>query len=378
MVLGAAVAQRPGIGGHTWMALQWLLGFRSLGWEPILVDWVDSSMCRDASGRQCPPEDSAGVAYLARSMEQAGLGDAWAVLIPGGESLGLGRAELERRVSSSELLLNVMGYLEDELLRPVPLRVFLDIDPGFGQMWKALELHDVFSGHDRVVSLGANVGGSGCGVPAVGLDWEHTLPPVALDQWPAAPGGEAVTSVATWRGPFGPVEYDGRTFGLRVHEFRRFLDLPARTGATFRLALDIDPADGGDRARLTAAGWQLLDPRSVAGDPLAYREFIQTSAAELNIGKNMYVETRGGWFSDRSACYLASGKPVLAQDTGFGDVLPTGEGLLTFVSLDDAAAATEAVLADRSRQSRAARRLAEEHFAADRVVARLLDRLGVT
>jgi hypothetical protein len=378
VAIAAALAQRPHVGGHTWMALQYLLGFRALGWDVVLIDRLEPEMCRDAGGEPCATEDSVNVAYLAAAMDRFGLGGDWAVLVPGREPIGMTRRELERRLGASRLLLNVMGYLADEdLLALSALRVFLDIDPGFGQMWRALDLHDVFAGHDCFVSVGTNVGRPDCGVPDCGLAWIATLPPVALDLWPFAPGGAAFTTVASWRGPFGPIEYEGGTYGLRVHEFRRFLPLPRLTGATFEVALDIDPAEEGDLTSLAEHGWTLVDPRTVAGDPDAYCAFIQASRAELMVAKNMYVDTRSGWFSDRSACYLASGKPVLAQDTGFGRVLPSGDGLLPFATLDQAAAAVERVYAEPERHARAARAIAEEHLAAERVLGQLIGELGV-
>jgi len=365
IVIAVALAQRPRAGGHTWFALQYLLGFRALGWQVTLVDRLDAEMPRD------------GVEELAEVMERFDLADDWSVLLPDGESAGLPRSEVERRLASSDLLLNVMGYLDDEeLLALPPLRVFLDVDPGFGQMWRQLGLVDLFAGHDRLVSVGLNVGSAGCGVPDCGLDWIPSLPPVALEHWPAAAGGTAFTSVATWRGPYGPVEYEGQTHGLRVHEFRRFLPLPERTPAEFELALAIDPADAADRERLERAGWTLRDPRTVAGDPDAYHRFIQGSAAELAVAKGMYVKTQSGWFSDRSACYLASGKPVVAQETGFGDHLPTGEGLLSFSDLEEAVGAVEEVRLVPARHARAAREIAEEHFGAGRVLPRLIEELG--
>ena len=365
VVIAAALAQRPGAGGHTWFALQYLLGFRALGWEVTLVDRLDAEMPRD------------GLGCLAEAMARFGLADDWSVLLPEGESAGLSRSEVERRLSSSDLLLNAMGYLDDEdLLALPPLRVFLDVDPGFGQMWRQLGLADPFAGHDRFVSVGLGLGSPGCGVPDCGLDWIATLPPVALDHWPLADGGTAFTSVATWRGPFGPVEYEGRTYGLRVHEFRRFLPLPELVSADFELALAIDPGDAADRERLTLAGWKLLDPVAVAADPDAYRRFIQGSAAELTVAKGMYVETESGWFSDRSACYLASGKPVVAQETGFGAHLPTGDGLLSFSTLEEAVEAVERVRGDRGRHARAAREIAEEHLGAERVLSRLVEEIG--
>jgi hypothetical protein len=365
VVVSAALAQRPGAGGHTWFALQYLLGFRALGWEVTLVDRLDPGMADD------------GLAYLAEQMELFGLDGEWSVLLPDGASAGLPRAEVERRLASADFLLNVMGYLDDEeLLALPPLRVFLDIDPGFGQMWSELGLADPFAGHDRFVSVGLEVGAPGCEVPDCGLEWIPTLPPVALAHWPATAGGSAFTSVATWRGPYGPVEYGERTYGLRAHQFRRFLALPERVPAEFELALAIDPADSADLARLRAAGWTLLDPAAVAADPISYRRFIQASEAEFTVAKAMYVDTQSGWFSDRSACYLASGKPVVAQETGFDRHLPTGEGLLAFSTPDEAVAAVEAVRGDRERHARAAREIAAEHFDAERVLGRLVEELG--
>jgi len=378
VAVAAALAQRPFVGGHTWFVLQYLLGLRALGWDIVLIDRLELEMCHDARGARCDPERSVNVDYVAHVMSSFGLDDAWTVLVPGGESIGMPRPDVERRIEESAVLLNVMGYLDDaELLGRAPLRAFLDIDPGFGQMWTSLGLHDLFVGHDRFVTVGLNVGRPGCTVPDCGLDWVATLPPVALDHWPVADGGEAFTTVASWRGPFGPVEYGGRTYGLRVHEFRRFIDLPHATGAPFAIALDIDSTDGADIDRLGDSGWTLLDPRNEARDPTAYRGFIQRSGAELTVAKNMYVDTRSGWFSDRSACYLASGKPVLAQDTGFASALPAGEGLLAFETFEDAVAGVEEIAADRARHGRVAREIAEEHLASDRVLGRLLAALGV-
>ena len=181
--------------------------------------------------------------------------------------------------------------------------------------------------------------------------------------------------MAIWRGPFGPVDFEGVTYGLRVHEFRRFLDLPHRSGETFHIALDIDPADEADREAFVANGWVLTDPRASASTPNAYRDFIGTSRAELMIAKHMYVGTRAGWFSDRSACYLAAGKPVVAQDTGFSDVLPCGEGLAAFESPEDAAIALADLRERYATHCEAAYSVAEGHLSTDVVLPRLLDSL---
>jgi hypothetical protein len=202
------------------------------------------------------------------------------------------------------------------------------------------------------------------------------LPPVHLPAWPVAAGGPAWRSVASWRGPFAPVEHAGRTYGLRVHSFRRLLDVAAGSARDVELALDIDDADAADRDALLTAGFRLTEPRAVAGTPDAYRRYVQGSFGELCVAKSLYVDTRGGWFSDRSACYLASGRPVVAQDTGWTAALPAGEGLLAFTDTGSAVAALAEVAADPVRHARAARELAEAHLSASVVLPRLLDALG--
>jgi hypothetical protein len=297
----------------------------------------------------------------------------------GRQVVGRSRAEVVDAARRSALLINVMGFLDDEeILAAAPMRAFLDIDPGFGQIWQELGLHQTFEGHDRYVTIGERIGAADCLVPTCGIDWVPTKPPVELTEWPVQPEpGRAFTTVASWRGAFGPLEYEGRTYGLRVHEFRRFFELPGRASAPFEVALDIDEAEVADLRQLEVNRWNLVDPRAVAGDPWRYREYVQRSAAELMVAKNLYVETRSGWFSDRSACYLASGRPVIAQDTGLEGLVPVGEGLLAFSTLEEAAAGVEEVAEDYERHSRGARAVAEEHFAAQRVLPSLLEKLGV-
>jgi hypothetical protein len=245
-------------------------------------------------------------------------------------------------------------------------------------MWRALGLHDAFQGHDIYVTVGESVGAPECTIPTGGIDWITTPQPVVLEHWPSQAGrGRAFTSVGSWRGPFGPIEFEGATYGLRVHEFRKFADLPRRVSEPLEIALDIDEADARDVELLRSAGWTLRDPRSVAADPWRYRSYVQESRAELMVAKNLYVQSRSGWFSDRSICYLASGRPVLAQDTGFSRHHPVGEGLLAFTTLDEAAEGVERIGADYALHSRAARKLAEERFDSDRVLGRLLGELGV-
>ncbi len=363
VVVAGALARRASAGGHAWVFLNWLLGFRRLGYDVLFVDWVDHP----------DPRAARRLAALLGRFDVP-----FSLLADGRPIAGLARDTVLRRTRDAALLLNVMGYLlDDEILAAARRRVFLDIDPGFGQMWRELGLADVFAGHDAYVTIAANVGRPGCSIPACGVDWITTRQPVVLDLWPPSPGrGRRFTTVASWRGPYAAVSYGGRRYGVRAHEFRRFASLPRLTGCELEIALEIDDGDERDRELLEAGGWRIVDPERVAGDPASYRDYIAGSGAEFMVAKEMYVQTRSGWFSDRSACYLASGKPVLAQDTGLGD-LPRGEGLVTFTTLDDAVAGSEAILSAPARHARAAREVAEEYFDSDRVIGRLAAELEV-
>jgi hypothetical protein len=373
IAVSGGLAQRPRRGGHAWVFLTWLLGLRRLGHRVVFVDRLEADWIGG------PVEGSAQARWLAEVMARFGLQADWALLHDGGgSSLGLSREELRDRLDDAALLINVMGYLDDRDLRARPAkRAFLDIDPGWPQWWARQGLHDGLAGHDAHVTVGLNVGREGCGVPTCGIDWIATPPPVLLDEWPAVPAGDggAFTSVATWRGPHDPIEVDGERYGVRAHAFRPLAALPRETGAAFRLALDIDPADAADRALLADGGWRIEDPVEVAGDPDSYRAFVQGSGAELMVAKDLYARTRSGWFSDRSAAYLASGRPVLAQDTGF----PAGAdgGLLTFSTPEEARAGVAEIRRDPQGHAAAARALAQERFAAEHVLGELLERLGV-
>lgn len=380
IIVAGSVAQKSRQGGHTWVFLQYLLGLKRLGYEVLLLDRLEPDMYVSGPGPEAP-DASTHLHYLREVMKAFGLDDAWAVGLDRGRSyVGMSRAEVMARVADSAALINVMGYIDDpELLDRAPCRVFFDIDPGFGQMWCALGLHNPYEGYHHFVTVGANVGRPGCVVPTCGRTWIPSAQPVVLDLWPESSGRPdgAFTSVGAWRGPYGPVEYEGRTYGLRVHEARKFVELPGLTGERFELALDIDPADARDSQALIGAGWSLVAPSTVAFDPWSYQRYLAASKAELMIAKNMYVQSRCGWFSDRSICYLASGRPVVAQDTGLADLYPTGRGLLTFSTQDEATAAVDSVRRDYVEHCHAARRLAREHFDSDIVLPRLLGAIGV-
>lgn len=381
IVLCGSIAQRPRQGGHTWVFLQYLLGFRRLGWDVLFLDWLDPAMCVDADGGACSVEDSQNLRYLQRVMEGFGLQDSWALFYDrGGRSAGLSRRTVLERTREAALLVNVMGFFEDdEILGCASARAFLDIDPGFPQMWQDLGLASLLRGYDHYVTIGENIGRPECAIPTCGLGWITTRQPIVLDDWKAEPLGDGAgfVGIGAWRGPFAPVEYRGQTYGLRVHEFRRFMGLPRHTGRPFTLALDIHPAEEADLASLHCGGWSLVDPRTVADDPWTYRAFVQSSLAEFMVAKNMYVRANSGWFSDRSICFLASGRPVLAQDTGLAGLYPLGEGLIAFNSIDEAIQGAEEIASDPHRHSLAARSIAHDYFDSGRVLPRLLEKLGV-
>jgi len=377
ILYSGAVTQTIRQSGLSWFHLQFLLGFRRLGYDVILIDRLDSGMCTDASGAATAFHDSVQRRGLLDLLTRFGLADSFSLDVDRSATvLGMPRAEVVERAKSAACLLNVMGYCDDPaILDAVPRRVFLDIDPGFPQMWRALGLHDAFAGHDCFATLARRLGQPGCTIPTCGLDWITLPQPVVLDEWPVAPPRPdgAFTSIGAWRGSNGPVEFEGHTYGLRCHEFRKFLDLPGRCpGETFEQALEIHAGDARDIEALVAHGWRLVDPAAVAGTPEAYRDYVASSKGEFLIPKQMYVDTRGGLLSDRSAYYLASGRPVLARDTGLTGLYPLGEGLIAFATPDEAAAGAAAIAADYPRHCRAARGIAEAAFDSDRVLSRFL------
>lgn len=381
IAVAGSLAQRPGAGGHAWVFLQYLLGFKRLGWDVLFLDRLDEPMCVDRHGQRCDFEVSENRRYLLEVMQHAGLQNSFSLDFNHGQQvLGLPRDQVLGQLSRAPLLINVMGFLEDpEYLGSVGSRAFLDIDPGFGQMWQALGLCELFRAHDFYVTIGLNIGRAECLIPTCNLPWVTTLQPVVLTEWPntVPPPSSRCTSIVSWRGPFGPIDYQGERFGLRVHEFRRFMELPQVTGNSFELALDIHPGETGDISLLRENGWLLVDPKQVAYSLDDYRSYIQNSAAEFMVAKEMYVKAKSGWISDRSICYLASGRPVLAQDTHLQHLFPDDKGLILFSSLDEATRGAVSITKHYAEHTLAARALAEQHFDSDIVLTRLLAQLGI-
>jgi hypothetical protein len=267
------------------------------------------------------------------------------------------------------------------LARPAEYRaarrlVYIDSDPVFTQVKLAKGQQDFMAlvdAHDVHFSFGERLGPP---LPSTGHRWLPTRQPVLLDEWKsAAAPTRPFTTVMNWSS-YNVVEFHGSRYGQKDIEFMKFVDLPERVRPA-RLEIAMNAAGKNANAPLgllRRKGWSFVSPDEVAGSLDDYRTFIQSSKAEWSVAKNGYVQGRAGWFSCRSACYLAAGRPVVVQDTGFGAVLPTGEGLLAFQTLEQAVAAIRAVEADTARHSRAAREIAERYFAADRVLTELIER----
>jgi hypothetical protein len=353
------VAGDPGQGGATWAVLQYVLGLQRLGHDVRLVEPV-------------PDLRPEVVAYFQDVVSAFELQGRAALLVAGTrETVGASYDSL----LGADVLLNVSGMLQEEqVLGEVPARVYLDLDPAFNQLWHAVEGIDMrFDGHTHFVTVGQAIGTASCSVPTCGRDWIPTLQPVVLERWPVPEGLDrnAFTTVGNWRG-YGSIEHEGVFYGQKAHSVRELVSLPRRTGERFELALAIHDDETADLAALEENGWCLVDPREAASTPDRYWRFVRGSKAELGVAKSGYVASRCGWFSDRSACYLASGRPVVAQETGLSDFLPVGEGLFAFRTADDVLAAIEELARAYERHRRAARALAEDLLDSDRVLARLL------
>jgi len=368
VIVSGMIAATPAQGGATWAVLQYLLGLRRLGCRMHFVEPVAADV--DAA--------SAPVRYLAETMDRFGLGDSWTLLPEGSHPIGSSREQLLAKARDAELLLSVSGMLADpDVLEAIEVRAYLDLDPLFNQLWHAAEGVDMrFDAHNRFVSIADTIGAPGSPIPDCGRDWLPTLPPVVLEEWPVAEGvaEPALTTVGHWRS-YGSIHHDGVHYGQKVHSLRPLLGLPRRTGARFELALAIHPDEVDDLAALEDHEWLLVDPARVAATPEDYRRFVQRSWAEFGIAKLGYAVSNSGWFSDRSACYLASGRPVIAQETGFGRRLPVGAGLFAFAAESDVADAIAQLEADYERHRDAAREIAVEHLDSDRVLGALLERL---
>jgi hypothetical protein len=361
VVLAAAVANRHRLGGSIWVRRSWARALQRLGFDVFLLDEL------------LPGGDAAA---FTQATEELGVPGA---LLKGDKVHGVNRRELLERLDAAALLVNLSGHLRDaDLLRRPRARAFVDLDPGYTQIWHA-QGHDVgLHGHDHYFSVGLNVGTPGCSLPNGGIRWRPIRQPVVLDEWPVSTGDfTAFTTVGSWRGAFGPVEWEGRSYGPKAHQFRRYAALPETAGLPFEAVLAIDDADAPDRRLLVSGGWRLRDPGEVA-TTTAFAHYVSASGAEFSPAQDVYVSTSSGWFSDRTVRYLASGRPAIVQDTGLGRSLPLGDGLLTFRTVRDAEARARDVVARYETHREAARAIARQFFSPEAALAPLLDASGVT
>ncbi len=377
IVFSGMIAADPCHGGATWAVLQYILGLKKLGHEVLFVEPIKTASLRPP---RVPLAASENVAYFREVTRQFGLERDSALLLDGGkETIGVTYEDVLRFAKSADLLINVSGMLTDAaLLDAIPRRVYLDLDPAFIQVWHhAYGIDMRFAAHTHFVTIGQRVGMDDCPVPTCGLRWLKTQQPIVLDEWPFVEPRESadLTTIGNWRG-YGSVEFDGQHYGQKAHSLREFIALPRFSKEKFAPAFAIHPAEQSDLAALAENGWTIQDPGHVASSPSRYRSFIQQSKAEIGIAKSGYVASRCGWFSDRSGCYLASGRPVIAQQTGFGEFLPTGEGLFAFETMDHILSAIEDMQRDYRRHARVAREIAEEHLDSGKVLTGLLGQIG--
>jgi hypothetical protein len=383
-VIVAGYLVRFPIGGYVWQALHYLLGFERLGCDAYFYE--DSAFYPDAYDPETGCVDvryDYGLARVARILSRFGLQDRWVFWDAERDDYhGLSKGETERLFTSADAFVNVAGVNRLGNRRRPAVRIFIDIDPGVTQINSHNDspfVRDLLAEHNLFFTLGENIGTERSPLPTDGITWRPTRPPVLCELWECATTADSApfTTIGRWDSTARDLVYRGKRYHWRKsREWSKFLDLPRRTGERFELAMDVDRSPEDERL-LRAAGWKIRSPLDVSLDCEAYRRYIQSSKAEFSAAKGMNVELRSGWFSDRSVCYLAAGRPVVLQDTGFGDVLPVGRGLFAVRSLDDAAEAVRATAADYPGHSAAAREIARECFEASRVLLPVLEAAGL-
>jgi hypothetical protein len=376
---------RSPFGGQTWLYLNWLRAFAAQGHEVWYVE-DDPSWPYDPEAETATDDCRYAVRHVASCMERIGLKDRWAFRLAGapGRCWGLSDARLDELYRSCDALLNVVGAtdLREEHMA-APRRIYVQTDPVTVELRLAngdRHTAEAFAAHDTIFTYGENYGKPDCGVPLNGVRYQTTRQPIDLGLWPVAfdPSARDFTTIGNYRQDGSDVEYRGEVYRWsKHHEWETFIDLPGRTSRQFELALKIDSA--ADRQRLEAHGWRVVCPYRMSLDIFgAYPEYFRRSRAQFTVAKDQNVRLRSGWFSERDVCYLASGKPVVSQDTGFTRILPTGEGLFGFTTMDEALAAIDAINGDYPKHCRAARRIAEEYFAAEKIGSRLLREAGLS
>jgi hypothetical protein len=379
---------RAPFAGVGWQVLHYLEGLRRLRCN---VSYIEDTGAWPYDPEQNTITDDCRytTAYIARLMTWCGLSDCWAYrdAAGGGRLVGPAAPGVDELLARADALINLTGatILRDEHLR-VPVRIFLETDPVLPQIEVAAGRQftiDLLEAHTHHFSFGENLGAADCRVPLGRFDYRPTRQPIVLEWWntasadfPSPTADGRFTTVASWQQSGKDVEWGGQTYSWsKHHEFLKFLDVPHLAGRPIELALAC--ADAGALRLLGAHGWRVVDALALSRDILPYRDYIKGSRGEFTVAKDQNIRLRSGWFSDRSASYLAAGKPVITQDTGFGNILPTGRGLFAFTTIDDVLAAVDVIEGDYPGNSGAAREIAAAYFAAGTVLDSLLKRAGV-
>jgi len=372
LISGSIAGHAVGYGGNTWAFLQWVLGFRRLGFD---VYYVEERPGKDFVDEDLKPSSfskSANGQAFRQLIDRFELGDRAALLEAGTSAhVGLSREDIDKVAPDVDLFLNQFGSYTAVLGR-VRRSVYLDLDPGHTQIWQERYGVDMrLRGHDLYLTLGLNLGEPGCPFPTCGVRWEKTLFPIVLSEWTTTePPGPAFTTVANWR-DYSWVEWQGVWYAQKAEAFKSVIGLPGRISMPIELCLSIADSDP-ELPVLRTNGWQVVSPRERVGDPDSYRRYIHGSRGEFSPVRPVCSLGQSGWFSDRSGCYLATGRPVVMEDTGLGRHLPVGRGLLTYTDLESAAWCLETVQRDYAKHALAAREFAREYLDSDRVLSRIL------
>jgi hypothetical protein len=377
IVIGVGIASYPlHAAGNTWAFLQWVLGFRAAGWDVWMVEDIPSAKCIDRNGQKCAPGDSINLSHWNAIVKEFGLQDR-ATLLFDNQSPEL--AGLLRFARDAELFFNISGHFKQgEVLNAVQERIYVDIDPAFTQIWAQVYKSDMnFDGHDKFLTIGRHLGRKECRAPLAGQTWLPIGVPVMLDYFTnpnLEQPGEVWTTFTHWYG-YSAVEYDGEWYGNKSDEFAKLVNLPRKTGEKLEIATDLLSGDN-TIGQFTQNGWRLIEAKPLNTPWQRYRDYIAQSRGEFCVAKNGYVRSRCGWFSDRSVAYLALGRPVILQETGWTDFYPHGEGLLAFHDEESARVALEIVAKKPAYHARIAREIAEKYCSAPLVVNQFLETIG--
>lgn len=367
---GSAVIGR---GGQAMYVLQWLHGFERAGHQVYFMEFL-----KDDPGAAT----NAVVTYYSDIVRKWWNPDRCALILeePTKSLYGLDVGDVAQVARRADALITIAAYYRRDppsLIVDVRPRILIEQDPGYTHIWAADgDPADIFGEQDIYFTVGGNIGSARCRVPTSGIEWRPVWNPVVLDWWrpQSTIDGNRFTTVADWRG-YGFFEFEDQILGPKSEEFRKYIGLPKLADEPFTIVLNIDPEDP-DIELLEENGWRLEDP-ALINSPQAYLEFISGSVGEFSCTKGGYAGTRSGWFSDRSACYLAAGRPVVLQSTGFEDLLPNGQGLFAVSSPEEAAEAVREIRGNYEMHSAAARMIAAEHFDSEEIVSRVLTAAGL-